>query len=192
MISVFGSLISTTNISINILKLKKYILDLSRNKDTDHFSNQGGWQGALDLTHPSLIDLKKEILIHTQEYLKSLDFKQGLFYSFKSMWANVNNYRDFNISHHHGAFPVAGVFYIQTPLNCGQLVFEHPSPLTDVAWKSRWLAKLTNLNAPAFRLPAQKGLLCLFPGWLIHHVEANYSKTPRISISLNIGINDRK
>ena len=89
MISVFGSLISTTNISINILKLKKYILDLSRNKDTDHFSNQGGWQGALALAHPSLIDLKKEILIHTQEYLKSLDFKQGLFYSFKSMFTTV-------------------------------------------------------------------------------------------------------
>ena len=188
MINIFGALIKITSLSTDTLKLKNHVVDLSKKKTTDTHSNQGGWQATLDINHPTLTDLKKEISVYVHQYFQELSFKPGLSFDFKKIWANINYYRDFNISHHHGTCAISGVYYIQTPLNSGRLIFEHPSSLQEISCHQRWLEKFTEVNSKNFYLTPKKGVLCLFPGWLSHRVESNYSRTPRLSISLNIGI----
>ena len=92
------------------------------------------------------------------------------------MWGNINYKYSSNGAHtHSGIF--SGVFYLQTPENCGNLVFCNPAVRSDGHL----------IRAKNYSIKPQALACIMFPSWLEHYVEANLSDSKRVSLSFNIG-----
>ena len=77
----------------------------------------------------------------------------------------VSSKNESHSSHAHGNALISGVYYIRANNNAGSLKFTNPNPLfinTDL--------KEGPKNEVNFEIKPQKGLLVLFPGWLLHEV----------------------
>ena len=150
-------------------------------------SNLGGYHSNnLPLDDVILQPLIEEIETHSSQFAKTFISKNKQILS--SMWFNINLYKDFNISHNHSGDDISGVYYIKTPNECGNIVFEHPAKdLYDY-----YLLNVENpeevnaYNARTWWMPSKANILYLFPAWLNHSVGINKNKTEeRISISFN-------
>jgi len=104
------------------------------------------------------------------------------------MWFNINLYKDSNVSHGHFGDDISGVYYIKTPNECGNIIFEHP--IKDIYdyyhldVENR--VEVNTYNARTWWFPSEVKMLYLFPSWLNHSVEINKNKTEeRISIAFN-------
>ena len=110
-----------------------------------------------------------------------------------NMWANINPRNGYNRSHTHPGSLWSGVYYVQTPPDCGRIIFQDPRAQAHML--------LPESNRQADTGPEQwsevyhqaiAGRLILFPSWLRHEVEPNMSSLSspegnRISISFNYG-----
>jgi uncharacterized protein (TIGR02466 family) len=103
-------------------------------------------------------------------------------YETKEMWANISEYQGYNIEHNHPGYFMSGVFYVNVSQNSGNIVFRDPRPIPD--WSGD--ASLYKLLYANTSITPKNNMLLLFPSWLYHRVETNYSDTERISVSFNI------
>jgi uncharacterized protein (TIGR02466 family) len=110
-----------------------------------------------------------------------------------NMWANLNPRHGYNRSHIHPGSLWSGVYYVNTPVNCGQLVFHDPRPESQMlaVEKQRHSQTTPEQWSEVFH-QAISGRLVLFPSWLRHEVEPNITSLSspdgdRISISFNYG-----
>ena len=154
-------------------------------------SNVGGYQSNdLDLwaNEPILSSLLNQIQIHSNKFAKEfIDKEQAL----DNIWININSYKDTNKSHKHVGCDISGVYYVKTPDDCGNIVFEHPAK--DVFsyyfyrhYNSKHPKEFNEYNSMFWSKPAVENILYLFPSWLNHFVEPNLNKTEkRISFSFN-------
>ena len=110
-----------------------------------------------------------------------------------NMWANINPQHGYNRSHTHPGSLWSGVYYVQTPPDCGRIIFQDPR-----AQAHMLLANKNDKAEPGAEHwsevfhQAIAGRLVLFPSWLRHEVEPNLSNLgspagDRISISFNYG-----
>lgn len=152
-----------------------HILNLSENEPTQKKSNFGGWQSRDDIHldgifqefNPIILKLAKQIL---SKYTTSEPYMQ-------SMWANINNKYDCNMTHFHEG-ELSGVFYLKVPQDSGRLVLINPAVRST-------LARIRSADYPIQPME----LACIFfPSWVEHYVERNLSDEARISISFNIGV----
>ena len=150
-------------------------------------SNRGGYHSNnLNLKDAALQPLIKEIETHSSQFAETFLSKNKQILI--NMWFNINLYKDFNISHNHSGDDISGVYYIKTPDECGNIVFEHPAKdLYDYYYLDVENRADDNVyNARTWWMPSKANILYLFPAWLNHSVETNKNKTEeRISISFN-------
>ena len=150
-------------------------------------SNRGGYHSNnLNLKDAVLQPLIKEIETHSSQFAETFLSKNKQILI--NMWFNINLYKDFNISHNHSGDDISGVYYIKTPDECGNIVFEHPAKdLYDYYYLGVENRVDDNVyNARTWWMPSKANILYLFPAWLNHSVETNKNKTEeRISISFN-------
>ena len=150
-------------------------------------SNRGGYHSNnLNLKDAALQPLIKEIETHSSQFAETFLSKNKQILI--NMWFNINLYKDFNISHNHSGDDISGVYYIKTPDECGNIVFEHPAKdLYDYYYLDVENRVDDNVyNARTWWMPSEVNMLYLFPAWLNHSVETNKNKTEeRISISFN-------
>ena len=83
-------------------------------------------------------------------------------------WIQDYSYKEYHGAHTHLQSPISGIYYIRSESNPGNLRFTNPNPLFNV----------TSFNegpkeAICFEIKPQKGLLVLFPGWLLHEALAS-------------------
>tara|TARA_A100001234_G_scaffold68921_1_gene60693 strand:+ start:8828 stop:9367 length:540 start_codon:yes stop_codon:yes gene_type:complete len=129
-------------------------------------SNSGGWQSNdIPVLPEELERLFVDIHTFAEECCEELEISPVKVYN---MWVNINQYKDFNWPHDHSDSALAGVYYVKTPNNCGDIAFEHP--VED---------KMTIM-------PSVEGRLYIFPAWLRHRVNPNMSREERVSISFNL------
>ena len=92
--------------------------------------------------------------------------------------------------HHHPTNKLVAVYYIIVPKNSGDLVmhdprgsiiWQDPKARTDVTWCS---------SRPFHKITPTPGSLIIFPGYLVHSVETNLSDKMRLSIVIDIYLND--
>ena len=103
-----------------------------------------------------------------------------------NFWININEYKDYNITHKHPGALISGVYYVKTPKDCGNIIFEHPSESFQSEWRMT-PSDYNNYNSGTWWLPSEENNLYLFPSWLKHRVEPNLNKNEnRISISFNL------
>ena len=150
-------------------------------------SNRGGYHSNnLNLKDAALQPLIKEIETHSSQFAETFLSKNKQILI--NMWFNINLYKDFNISHNHSGDDISGVYYIKTPNECGNIVFEHPAKdLYDYYLLNiENPEEVNNYNARTWWMPSKANILYLFPAWLNHSVGINKNKTEeRISISFN-------
>lgn len=186
--SIFNIFISCCFLDVNKKDIIDYVKNLKKNNKGRKRSNIGGWQSNdLILNNKTLIPLVKEIENAVSVYGKNVNFKKNITYKICDMWANINNYKDFNVPHIHPNSLISGVFYLKTPKNCGNIAFMNPSQnLMDHTWLDKFKDNFTEVNSSVWFREAKEGLLYLFPSWLLHSVEPNTNKKEeRISISFN-------
>jgi uncharacterized protein (TIGR02466 family) len=151
------------------------------------------WHSPLDMHQRAAFrELVVEVLGCAATIFGALGYDPAFEPALSNMWANINPRNAHNRSHVHPNVLWSGVYYVQTPRNCGRLLFTDPRPQATI---------LTPIFAPdRERQPemwsevyfeAIEGRLLLFPAWLQHEVEPNLTDVAgaagdRISVSFNL------
>jgi len=150
--------------------------EMEKNKSVKK-SNRGGWQSDLYKPEGEFKPLVKEI----KEFCSHLplDIKEIFI---PQLWVNVNKRGDWNTIHQHGAYHLAGTYYVKVPKDSGRICFRDPRPsaIGNVFVNSRFdKGEFKNVNI-------MEGLLMIWPSYLDHFVEPSQTDEERISISFDI------
>jgi uncharacterized protein (TIGR02466 family) len=101
-----------------------------------------------------------------------------------SLWINVMKRGAIHAPHIHPHSVLSGTYYVTAPPGSGAIRFEDPRlPMLMAAPPKK--QKASTENRSFVDVAPKPGLLLLWESWLRHGVEANTSKTPRISVSFN-------
>ena len=158
-------------------------------------SNSLGWQSRSTMQEQkSGFDvITNKINEFLNEVWLSEQYREGTSLEIENMWANVNYKYAYNKYHDHPNSLWSGVYYVQSPPNCGKILFDkswsryqrvqkpifsHEIPTYDYQWDSVAYEPI-------------EGRVILFPSWIGHQVEQNLTDIEgengyRISISFNI------
>ena len=176
-----------TDLKLDNKAMANYCLSLSKKYKGRTVSNVGGWQSDnLQGSHPILNDLLLSIEEHCSIYTKELDIK--CLNKIDNIWININGYKDTNQLHCHPRCLISGVYYVQTPKDCGNITFHHPSfDKFQYDWTAEKVNNFNTYNSAEWIMPSKMSQLYLFPSWVYHKVSPNLNKKEkRISISFNI------
>jgi uncharacterized protein (TIGR02466 family) len=167
--------------------LVKYTLDLSKTDKGIEKSNSGGWHSSVGL-HNDEYFVKKYLNHFGKSLTKQLSIPQ--FY-LTSCWLNVNKKGDYNLLHNHPTNDYALVWFIKTPKNCGNLVYQHPQGFSEYKFLTSLTAEMQDkyLDYLSYQVEPVEGNCFLFPSHLYHQVEINQSDDVRISMSANLIFN---
>ena len=107
------------------------------------------------------------------------------------MWANINHKYSYNRFHTHPGSLWSGVYYVQSPPNCGSILFK----LVDRDLYGTPTYEKDNIDRQTHQWQTIEhkpieGRVILFPSWLGHEVQQNLTDVEgengnRISISFN-------
>lgn len=187
LIEIFKTPIYYEDLELNTKSIKEYCLSFKDKNKSVNKSNMGGWQSDnLEGEHLLLNDLFLEIEKQSNNFTNKIGLKNNL--KLINTWININNYKDHNQNHIHPNCLLSGVYYVQTPKDCGNIEFTTSDiDLRSYEWNEKTVIDENNYTVPRWIMPAIENRLYLFPNWLTHCVQPNLnSKKERISISFNI------
>jgi uncharacterized protein (TIGR02466 family) len=154
----------------------------------------GSWHSATDMAkRPEYQAFVSVLQQHLDEVYEDQLYANGSQPMCLNMWANINPRNGYNRSHTHPGSLWSGVYYVQAPLESGQIIFKDPRVQASVlvaAFEDK--SKHGPEQWSDVFYEAREGRLILFPSWLQHEVEPNLSPldspdSDRISISFNFG-----
>lgn len=127
------------------------------------------------------------INIEARKFFKLLGYRSNVFVEVSS-WLQVNPPGSYFHRHDHYGALASGVFYLQTPLNSGDLSFYNPIEVRrqNGVFFGPLKAEQNQYNLNTVSYPPVKCNLIMFESWLQHSVGLNESTENRISISFNI------
>jgi len=105
-------------------------------------------------------------MINFASIISEKRYKKKEEFYFTSMWGMCYESEDYTITHDHWPSIWSCVYYINPPINCGELIFPE-------------------INE--YIVPEDK-LLVLFPGWVVHNVPKKQFVGKRYVVSGNLGI----
>lgn len=122
------------------------------------------------------------ILEQAKLYWKVLDICDNLEPEIDECWSNLHTPDAFTTQHSHSLMPMVGSFYLDAPIDSGNIVFVNPMEysLTHIPYNGAIEDKTET------SVHINTGDLCMFPGWVRHKTEDNKSTNNRIVISYNI------
>lgn len=191
--TLFPNYVAREKLDLDLQKFVAYAYQMKSESSGRRVSNSGGWQS--DHIDPDTAELS-ELSEAIKKLTLKIDSHYGMneIYRLNSFWLNINGNCDYNIPHIHSGTAMSGVFYIQTPKDCGDIVFLNANKAIgefECAFKNfnrhtrAWTAYL-----------AKQNYLYMFSPWLEHYVQPNKSMEDRISIAFNVSIvgcpNDRR
>jgi len=155
-------------------------------------SNSLGWHSAVDMHHrKEYHPLTKELFKMQAEIYQAEGYHPNTEAICDNMWANINYKYSHNKNHVHPGAQWSGVYYIQTPKDCGKIWFTDPCGQRhiDVAIMDPNKTKPSHYWREVHYQPIE-GRIIMFPGWLTHEVAQNVcnfkgEKGWRISVSFN-------
>lgn len=166
----------TTSVDIDNTSMISATYDLKFNESAITKSNYGGWQSNTQLHENNTFT----------ELFSKISNKLCLVFqtkcvTFKQTWACINKTDDFNLIHAHGnQYHISGVYYLQVPLNSGDIAFRDPRPAAINSATQQIFGQGDSENFT----PVNNQLI-FFPSYLEHFVLPNKSKQDRISISFD-------
>ena len=164
-----------TNIGVDKEILNYLITNKDNIRDTNENPN-GAWVSKTNLDFPSL---KQTI----ESFCRSLFEKNVTDIIFTNMWANMLKKGEYHLLHSHNEHTMSGAYYLQTPLNSGQIYFKDPRPQTN-----SWTQKFIDKGNMRFYTP-KEGDLYMFPSFLEHGTTPHGADEQRIMISFDLRFN---
>lgn len=102
-------------------------------------------------------------------------------------WANVHPPGSYHTRHiHPPTVQFSGVYYVQTPAGCGDIVFHNLERFLGLWEAAPPIQEPTLYNRSQFSLEPRPGMCVLFPAYMMHEVETNQSDGDRVGIAFNI------
>jgi len=114
-----------------------------------------------------------------REYCSALEHSPGQYKM--TSWFTSFDEKDYGNVHDHGNAHISGCYYYKTNGNDGNIFFLTPAKAS--AASSICFQKHHSI---AWEHQPIEGKMLLFPGWLLHGVRPNNTKSQRISLSFNI------
>jgi uncharacterized protein (TIGR02466 family) len=125
--------------------------------------------------------LNSVIKSHVKTYWKILEIDNRLEPEIDQCWSNIHYQGSSTEYHSHSLMPIVATFYVEAHENCGNLILINPMEygLTHIPYG----VPIENKTETGIKVST--GDLVLFPGWVRHRVEPNYSNNDRIVMSYN-------
>ena len=168
---------------VDLEGIKKECYQMQMNDNGRVVSNEGGWQSndisLTENTHHTS-HLISTINIMVNEVRNNINFSPV---HLSNAWFNINSPGNSNIRHTHPGCVFSGVFYIDTPNDCGDLEFHRDLRFSDYMWNE--FNKNDSKTFVTWRISPEPYKLVIFPSYLVHSVTPNKSNDNRISLSFN-------
>ncbi len=143
-----------------------------------------GWQTDQDLHRlAEFQELNRYILAASNGVLDFLEVEHEDM-QITGCWANISPKGGTHPAHQHPNNFLSGVYYVSVPKGAGIITFQDPRSQAHII--SPRVKNINFYNASTIDVEVHEGLMCLFPGWLIHSVPRNPSEERRISVSFNV------
>ena len=135
-----------------------------------------------DLDEPCVAELKNKVMPLIQKVADECNLGNDFTISGRQ---NPTMPGGNNTPHHHPDCMLAVVYYVAVPINSGDILlhdprgsimWQDPNARTDVSWQS---------YRPYHKITPTPGTLLIFPGYVVHSVEANLSNALRMSIAIS-------
>lgn len=164
----------------------------NKNPEGLKYTNIGGWQSDpffmmydKDLEFFNL-RLKENVSTCLLDHFKIRD---DVSIQVPRMWINISGNNHYNKVHTHPFSHYSGVFYVQTPNNCGNIGFYQDGTVyQETLFRLQEFRERKKILSHLDYTPVE-GRLLLFPSTLPHDVAMNVSDCDRISISFDIVFN---
>ncbi len=148
----------------------------------------GSWQTDPVLhRHPAFAELVGLVDRTALGALKFLGLKHPKA-SISGMWANINPRGGQSSAHTHPNNFLSAVYYLQVPPGEGEIHFVDPRPQAEVMLPPT--AQDNRFNGNRRIMEVQAGRLVMFPAWLRHSVPPNKGDQERVSIAVNLMLDD--
>ena len=132
--------------------------------------------------YPEFEVLNKQAVRCAEEFWKANGWRTDLTPVVTGSWAVKHEKGDYTSLHSHGRNDISGVFYFKVPENSGDLLLLNPL---------EYIKSLESYN-PGYETGHQwcpgnveENMLYIWPSWLKHKTQANYSDESRIIMSYN-------
>jgi hypothetical protein len=157
-------------------KMIAEIQELKSKNPATAYTNPGCWRGNAwpDI---DILWLKDAISNLSTEAIEFYEIKPAGNFII-NYWANVNEPQSRNVVHNHNNAIFSGTYYLQAE-GTGDLRFSNPANLIGCC----------NPDSPFthdFSFTPNDGDLVLWPSWMPHEVETNFSNKQRINIAFDI------
>jgi len=131
---------------------------------------------------PALTELVTQVMKRVRVFWNILDVNKGLVPKIDECWSNLHPTGGFTDTHSHSLMPVVVSFYLSAPENSGGIVFTNPMEysLSHIPYNDPIEGKTETT------VKVETGDILLFPGYLRHKTQVNYSDQDRIVITFNI------
>ena len=104
--------------------------------------------------------------------------------------SRLNNIKpnEYDTPHHHDIADIVGIYYVQTSDNCGDLQLLDSRGTVNAIWQDNLTKTDGDFRSSRsfIKINPVAGLLLIFPSYLIHAVEPNFSNNNRISVVFEI------
>ena len=180
----FPTLIYAEDFTLNTNQMAQDIIHWSNQNKGIKKTNVDGWHSETNMHEkPEYKPLVNELFrmvhqIFDEEWLEREPF-------LGNMWANINPPRGYNKPHVHPNALFSGVYYVKTPINCGELICTDPRPGIQTCMPTRKKGQPPKHLWREVNLTPKENRAIIFPAWLWHSVQSNQSNESRISVSFN-------
>ena len=194
----FSTTIFTTNFSKDKLfeshqELTDKAYSLEKENQGKIISNAGGFQSEdFDSKTPIVNKFWFEILPIVHQYVNLYNLGYNYDTNLSFLWFNINRKYNYNYKHNHLGANFSGIYYLDTPEDSGNLIFDNPDKFTGLGFYNNPMKDYNSFNSQSYCIVPKKGMLVLFPGHLDHYVQMNNNEKPRVSLAFNFDVTEEK
>jgi len=175
-----------TPIFENYISVKDEWLSFCKQVPCKRTSDNNGWisMNTPILEYSEMQELKTIILEQISVYVTHCLHVKNRF-RITTSWVTKHDKGDFAQIHSHKNSLLSGVYYLQTTENCGDIIFNRDSFLSESFMLD--LSEPSYVNTIKYRVPVENGKLLLFPSTLKHGTQTlMLDDFERIAISFNV------
>ena len=179
---LFSELLFQSNFNDDDFKKKIIsILEYRQNTDVNYIrSNVGGYHTK----HLKDADILKTLANWTKETLQP-HLKKNCRIVIPYYWINENKKNSYNMTHIHGGFNMAAVYYLHVPEDSGRIYFQDSTK--DMTFLENYFGEDCISQV---EIKNHSNQLLIFPAHLTHGVTINKSDFTRITVAFNIILDD--
>jgi uncharacterized protein (TIGR02466 family) len=186
----FPTLIYEAQLDVDNSKLLEKALNLRKNDSSvstswfcDTYNSIGKYNIAEDEQFKSFVD---QCMDHTKLFAREYGLENPTIKT-RDGWMNVAMQNEYQEVHIHPNSHFSMAYYVSVPENCGSIIFRSPESNTDMFQLPNGSSFATMKTVS---IKPTSGKLVIFRSNLLHMVEKNKNILPRVSVSMNVVLND--